>query len=237
MSVHEPEQHAHAQERKPGENARNQREHRQHQQGKGQHLQHIRLQEKLLRERYTKTFLFRGTSNQNTCCGGDHQRRDLRNQAITNTENGVGLQRLRHLHVALQHADTNAANDIHQRDDDTGDCITAHKLTGTIHGAIEIRFLGKIIPPFTRLILLDQPGIQLGINSHLLAGHGIQSKAGRHFSNTTGALGNDHKIDDRENDEDHKAHHIIILYDHFTEFLNDLARLRLPKNQPSGGNI
>ena len=195
------------------------------------------MQKKLLREGGAETFFLRGTCHQNTRCGGDHQSRDLRNQAITNTQDGIGLQRLRHLHVALQHADTNTTNDIHQRDDYTRDRITAYKLAGTIHRTVKIRFLGKGIPPFTRLILLDQTGVQFGVNRHLFARHRIQRKTRRHFRYSAGALGDDHKVDDRKNDEDHKAHHIIILYDHFTEFLNDLARLRLPKNQPSGGNI
>jgi hypothetical protein len=48
---------------------------------------------------------------------------------------------------------------------------------------------------------VDQAGVQVGVHSHLLAGHGVQREAGRDFGNTLGALGNHHEVDDHQNAE------------------------------------
>ena len=44
------------------------------------------------------------------------------------------------------------------------------------------------------LLLIDQAGIEIGINRHLFARHGIEGKTRRHFCNTPGTLGDDTKL-------------------------------------------
>lgn len=36
--------------------------------------------------------------------------------------------------------------------------------------------------------LVDQPGVKIGVNRHLFAGHRVQGKAGRNLGNTLGPL-------------------------------------------------
>ena len=140
------------------------------------------------------------------------------------------MQRLANFHAALHYSNANAANDIHQRNDDARDGISAHKLAGTIHRTVEIRFLGELIAPSAGRLFLDEACVEFGIDRHLLAGHGIQSKSCRHLRNAAGALGDDHEVDHGEDDKHHKTHHVIILHHHFTELLNDLAGLRFTQN-------
>ena len=169
---------------------------------------------------------------QNTRCRGDHQGGNLRDQAITNTQNGVCLHRLSHAHVALDDANADAADDVDQRDDNARDGIAANKLASTVHRTIKICFLRQLLAPRAGLIFLDETGVQLGVNRHLFARHGVQREPRRHFGNTTGTFGNDHEVNQRENDKHHEADHIIVLHDHFAKFLNDLARLRFAKDEP-----
>src|SRR3546814_17737905 len=58
------------------------------------------------------------------------------------------------------------------------------------------RFLAHFGPPFARLILGDQPGIEVGIDRHLLAGHRIEGESRGDFRNAGGAFGHHHEVDD-----------------------------------------
>ena len=36
------------------------------------------------------------------------------------------------------------------------------------------------------LLVIDKPGVQIGVDAHLFSRHGIQREAGRHFGNSSG---------------------------------------------------
>jgi hypothetical protein len=55
-----------------------------------------------------------------------------------------------------------------------------------------------------RLGLVDQTGVQIGVDRHLLARHGIEGKTRRHFGDAGGALGDNNEIDDDQNNKDKK---------------------------------
>ena len=78
----------------------------------------------------------------------------------------------------LQCPDRKAAQNIDQQNQDAGNRVAPYKLTRTVHGAVEIRLAGDFITSPQRLILADQTRVQISINRHLLAGHGIQGEAG-----------------------------------------------------------
>ena len=74
-----------------------------------------------------------------------------------------------------------------------------------------------------RLRLVDQPGIQIGINRHLFTGHRVQRKAGGHLGDTFSTFSDHDKVDDHQDDKHHKAdyevtadHHLTEGLDHFT---------------------
>lgn len=64
-----------------------------------------------------------------------------------------------------------------------------------VHRAVEIGLAGDIFTPGLRLRLVDQPGVKIGVNRHLLAGHRVQGEAGRNLGNTLGPFGDDDKVD------------------------------------------
>lgn len=74
--------------------------------------------------------------------GGDYQRRDLRHQTITNGQQRIAFRCVAHVHAVLQHADKQAADYVNHHDQNARDGVTAHKLTRTVHGAVEICLLG-----------------------------------------------------------------------------------------------
>ena len=51
-----------------------------------------------------------------------------------------------------------------------------NKLRGTVHGSVELGLHWSIFWRLcTRLVLVDQPVVQVGVDSHLLAGHFVQT--------------------------------------------------------------
>ena len=124
----------------------------------------------------------------------------------------------------LDHADKQPADDIDQHDQNAGDGIAANKLRGAIHRAKEFRFLGNFPPPAFRFGFIDQAGVQVGIDGHLFARHGVEGKAGADLRDTPGALGDDDKVDDGQNDEHHQPDRGIAADNKMPEGLDDLAR-------------
>ena len=48
----------------------------------------------------------------------------------------------------------------------------------TVHGAVEVGLLCRSpARPLAGLGLVDQPGVQVGVDRHLLAGHGVEGEA------------------------------------------------------------
>ena len=53
--------------------------------------------------------------------------------------------------------------------------------------------------------LVDQPGREVGVDRHLLAGHGVQGEPGRDLGDAAGALGDDDEVHDHQDGEDDHA--------------------------------
>ena len=126
----------------------------------------------------------------------------------------------------LHHPDDEAADDVDKEDHDARNGIPFDKLGGTIHGAVEVSFLGYILTTLLRLFLIDKAGVQIGIDGHLFARHRIKGKTGTHFRDPPGTLGNDHKVDDHQDGENDDADRIVAADHHVTERLDHMAGRR-----------
>src|SRR5438876_522178 len=80
------------------------------------------------------------------------------------------------------------ADEVEGGDDQPGDGVAADELAGAIHGAVKLRLAHQMLPSPPRFVLVDQAGVQLGVDGHLLARHGVQSETGRHFRDAAGAF-------------------------------------------------
>lgn len=109
----------------------------------------------------------------NRCRGREQQGRDLRYQPVTNghqhilLEGGIGAQ------VVFEYPDTDAADQVDRQNHHPGDGIPAHKLRCPVHCTVEIGLAGNIFTPGLRLRTVDQPGVKIGVNRHLFAGHRV----------------------------------------------------------------
>ena len=90
--------------------------------------------------------------------------------------------------------------------------------------------------------LVDQAGGEIGVDRHLLAGHGIEREPRRDLGDAAGALGDDDEIDDHQDGEDDDADDEVALHDEAAEGLDHPAggvRALVPmrQNQPCRGQV
>src|SRR5207237_7607063 len=109
------------------------------------------------------------------------------------------------VHLVLDHADVDAAQDVHESDDDGGDGVAADELGGTVHGAVEVGLLRDRLAALTGLLFGDMPAVQVGVDRHLLAGHGVQGETRGDFADSGGAFGDHHELNYHDDQEDNRS--------------------------------
>jgi hypothetical protein len=105
----------------------------------------------------------------------------------------------------LHDADDHAADDVDQHHEQAGNGVAAHELRGTVHGAEETGFVLQVLAPPPRLLLVDEAGIEVGVDCHLLARHPVEVEARRDLRDSPRALGDDHEVHDHQDREDDDA--------------------------------
>jgi len=171
----------------------------------GGHTQHPGGQEHLLHHLAAEVLALAHPRDHHGGGHRDQQRGNLRHQRIAHRQQDVAVGRLAGGQAVLHHADDQATDDVDDQDQDAGNGVAAHELGGTVHGAEELGFLAHLGAAALGLLLVDQAGTQIGVDGHLLAGHGVQGEAGRHLGDALRALGDHHEVDDHQDDENHKA--------------------------------
>ena len=83
----------------------------------------------------------------------------------------------------------------------------------------------------------DRAGVEVGVDGHLLAGHGVEGEPGGHFADALGALGDDDELDDDEDQEDDQADDEAAAGDELAERLDDLAGVALQEDQSRRGHV
>ena len=148
---------------------------------------------------------------------------NLRHQAVTNSQQRVDTSRITQGQAVHANTDGKTANDVDNKNQQTGNGVTAHELRGTVHGAEEFRFLRYLGAAFLGLLLIDQAGVQVGVDGHLLAGHGIQGETGNHLGHPTRALGHHDEVDDHQDAENDETDQVVAGNHELAERLNHLA--------------
>ncbi len=155
--------------------------------------------------------------------GGDDQRRHLRHQTVADGEDGVGMRRIGERQALLGDADDHAADDVDEDDQQAGNGIAAHELGGAVHGAEKAAFVLERLAAASRFVLVDEAGGEVGVDRHLLAGHGVQVEARGDFGDAPRALGDDDEIHDHQNRKDDDADDEIAAHHEIAERLDDVA--------------
>ena len=73
-------------------------------------------------------------------------------------------------------------------DDDGGDRVALHELRGTVHRAVEVGFFGDLRAAALGLVFVDEAGVEVGVDRHLLAGHRVEGESGGDFGDATGTV-------------------------------------------------
>ena len=69
-------------------------------------------------------------------------------------------------------------------------------LRRTVHRAVEVGLGGDLGAAAAGLVLVDQAGVQVGVDRHLLAGHRVEGEAGADLGDAAGTVGDDDELDD-----------------------------------------
>src|SRR5690606_30722209 len=164
-----------------------------------------------------------GFRHQQAGGGRDDQRGDLGNQSVADGEQGVGLRGVGEGHALLRDADDHAADDVDEDDEQAGDGVAAHEFRGAVHGAEEAAFVLELLAAAPRVGLVDQPGGEIGVDRHLLAGHGVEVEARRDFGDAARTLGDDDEVHDHQDGEDDDADDEIAAHHEVAEGFDDVA--------------
>ena len=185
----------------------------------------------------------RGSSRDHHAAGHrDQQRRNHGDQAVADGQHRVGLQRFLEGNALLEDADQKAGNDVDGGDQDRGQRIALIEAGRAVHGAVEFRFVRNLLAAGAGLHFVDQAGVQVGVDRHLLAGHGIQGEARRDFRGAHRAVADHDVLDRDQGQEQHEADNVIAAHDELAEGLNHASRRRsafraMQQNSPAAGQI
>ena len=154
---------------------------------------------------------------------GDDEGWNLADQAIPDGEHRVDLGCVAKPEPLLEHTDDDAAQDVDDGDHDARDCVPADELAGTVHGPVEVGFARDFLSALSSLDLVDEAGVQLCVDGHLLAWHRVEGEPRGDLGDTTSTLRDDHEVDDDQDDEDHETDDVAASHHDLAEGLDDLA--------------
>ncbi len=142
----------------------------------------------------------------------------------------------------LRHANDESAHNVDHHDQQAGHGVAPNELAGTVHGAIKGRLLCHFSAALAGFVFADQAGIEVGVNRHLLAWHGVQGEARANFGDAARTLGDDHEIDHHQDDEDHDTDRKVATHqempkglDHFPGRIG--AGVTVHQHNPAGGHV
>ena len=124
----------------------------------------------------------------------------------------------------LCRADDQTANDIDDQNEDACDGITAHELRRTVHGAIKVGFLSELVTALLGRLLIYNARVEIRVNRHLLAWHGIQSEARDDLGYPASPFSHHDEVDDHQDQENDETDDIVTGNHKLTKRLDDFTR-------------
>ena len=142
----------------------------------------------------------------------------------------------------MEDSDKEAGKDVDAGDEDGGDGVALVKAGGAVHGAVEFRFAGSLFAAGASLMFVDESGIEVGVDRHLLAGESVKSKAGGDFGGAHSAVTDDDVLDGDKGDEENESDNVVAANDELPESLDDAsggpgAFVAVEKNAAAGGQV
>ena len=190
---------------------------------RGRHAERLRIARELVHQRLVGGAGDAGLGDEEAGGGRDDERRDLGDEAVADGQQRIGRARLAERHAVLRHADDDAGDDVDDGDEQAGDRVAAHEFRGAVHGAEERALVLQVLAALAGGGLVDEAGREVGVDRHLLAGHGVEGEARRDLGDAAGALGDDHEVHDDEDREHDDADDEIAAHHEMAERLDDVA--------------
>ena len=134
-------------------------------------------------------------------------------------------------------ADREPADQVDHHDDDGGDRVALHELRRTVHRAVEVGFVGDLLAAALGLGLVDEAGVEVGVDRHLLAGHRVEGEARRDFGDAAGTVRDHDELDHDEDEEDHEADDHRAADHEVAERFDDLARVTVQQHEPRDRHV
>ena len=122
-------------------------------------------------------------------------------------------------------------------DDDGRDGVALDELGAAVHRAVEVGLGGDVGAALAGLGLVDQAGVEVGVDRHLLAGHGVEGEPGADLGDPLGALGDHDELDDDQDQEDHQADDQVAADHEAAERVDHLAGVAVAQHQPGGADV
>ena len=191
----------------------------------------LALLEDLARDVGAEVLLGRRARDEDAGGDRDQQRGDLRAQAVADRQQGEVLGGLAERHALLHDADDDAADEVDAGDEDAGHRVALDELRGTVHRAVEVGLLGDLGAALARLLVGDLAGVEVGVDRHLLARHGVEGEAGAHLGHAAGAVRDDDELDDDQDQEDDEADDHVAADDELAERGDDVAGVAVQQDQ------
>ena len=183
-----------------------------------------------------------GAGDHHAASHRNQKRGDHGDQAVADGEHGVGLERLAKRNVELEDSDEEAGKNVDAGDEDGGDRIALVEAGGAVHGAVEFGFAGGLFAAGARLMFVDESGIEVGVDRHLLAGQSVESEAGGDFGGAHGAVADDDVLNGDQGDEENEADDVVAADDELPEGFDDAsggagAFVAVEQNAAAGGEV
>ena len=211
---------------------------RHHEHHAGRHAERLRIAGELLRQRLVGGAGDAGFRHQEARGGRDDQRRHLGDQTVADGEQRVGAGSFAEAQALLCDADDDAADDVDEDDQQARDGVATDEFRGAVHGAEEAAFVLQLLAACLCGLLVDQAGGEVGVDRHLLAGHGVQLEAGRYFGDAPRTLGDDDEVHDHQDREHDNSDHEVAAHHEVAERFDDVAgrrRALMPARQDQPG--
>ena len=93
------------------------------------------------------------------------------------------------------------------------------------------------LPSLTCRGFVNQSGSEIGVDRHLLAGHGIERESCGNFGHASGAFRDDNEVDRQQDQEDDDADDVVAAQDERAERLDNAAGVSFTENQPRRTDI
>ena len=113
----------------------------------------------------------------------------------------------------IERADNQPAENIDEQNQNTGGRVAAYEFTGAVHGTIEICFFANFVAASSRFVLSRNAGVQVGVDRHLLAGHGVESESRADLRDSARTFGYDDEVDDDEDRKHDETDRVVSAYD------------------------